>query len=359
MDRAEVHAVVLAGGQGKGFWPLASSRRPKQLLRLFDDSTLIEATIKRLTPTFGADRLHIVTLESQADDVLDQLDAVSRDQLICEPFAKNTAPAIGLAAVHLYKQSKTSMMVVLPADHRIEERDLFEKAMNRAIEFVDESDAIVTIGIEPTRPEPSYGYIQFEGDAFRPGIHRVITFAEKPDREIARRFIQTGEFLWNSGIYVWSCERILSEIEEHLPELFAALMEIYDALDTPQQQEKTLLAYQSIRPISIDYGVMEKAPGAYVVPGRFTWSDVGDWSTVYRMQQHDEQGNALHGRVVTLEANNVYAQSTTGQRIAVVGVDNVIVVETSEGLLICHRDQVQDVGRAADLLEKLNGQRDE
>ena len=348
-----VYAVIMAGGKGTRFWPVSTPERPKQLLRLFEDQTMIEQTVRRLKPLVPAERQFIVTIEEQIEEFARQVPDLGKGSFIMEPFARNTGPCIGLSAVHLLKKDPDAIMMVVPADHRIEDGDGFRKTLQTAVNFVQEQDAVVTIGIQPTRPETGYGYIQYERDSFRKGVHRVVTFAEKPNRETAIRFIETGEFLWNSGMFIWSAQRILSEIEEHQPELFAALKEISNALDDDNHsRERVFRAYQSIKPISIDYGVMEKTRNAYVVPGKFGWSDIGSWEEVYQLDEHDENGNARHGPVVSLDTRNSYIVSRTDQPLAVIGLENVVVVHTDEGTLVCPRDRLQEVREAAELVQR-------
>lgn len=349
-----VYAVIMAGGKGTRFWPVSTPERPKQLLRLFDERTMIEQTVHRLRPFVPAERQFIVTIDEQVDEFARQVPELERDSFITEPFARNTAPCIGLSAVHLMKRDPEAVMVVLPADHRIDDRDAFLDTLRTAVQFVEEADSIVTIGIKPTRPETGYGYIQYERDEFRPGVHRVVTFAEKPNRETALRFIETGEFLWNSGIFIWSAQRILNELEEHTPELYAALMEISSALDgdNSAREKRVHRAYQSIKPISIDYGVMEKTRNAYVVPGTFGWSDIGSWEEVYQLDNHDSSGNVRQGSVVTIDTRDSYLVTRTSLPVAVIGMEGIIVVHTDEGTLVCPRDRVQDVRLAAELVQK-------
>jgi mannose-1-phosphate guanylyltransferase len=349
-----VYAVIMAGGKGTRFWPVSTPERPKQLLRLFGESTMIEQTVQRLQPYIPIERQFIVTIEEQIDEFARQVPDLKREAFITEPFARNTAPCIGLSAVHLLKRDPDAVMVVLPADHRIADSKAFQETLKTACGFVEESDGIVTIGIRPTRAETGYGYIQFERDEFRPGIHRVVTFAEKPNRETAIRFIETGEFLWNSGMFIWSAQRILSEIEEHTPELYAALMEISDAIDDNNNVDRIVRAYQSIKAISIDYGVMEKTRNAYVVPAGFGWSDIGSWEEVYQIDDSKNDSRTVeHGAVVTIDTENSYVVSRTDIPLAVIGLKNVVVVHTEEGTLVCPRDRLQEVRDAAERVQKL------
>lgn len=352
------YAVIMAGGKGTRFWPISTPERPKQLLSLFDGQTMIEATMERIRPLIPIENQKIVTIPEQVPLIQKHVDWLEDSSFIIEPFAKNTAPCIGLAAVTLMKQDPEAIMVVLPADHRIDDTKQFQKVIQNAISIVEQSDAIVTIGIKPTRPETGYGYIQYEKDEINEGVHRIVTFAEKPNRDTAIRFLESGEFLWNSGIFIWSARRIVSEIEDNLPELFAALMEIMAAVGTEEEVERVRRAYQSIKPISIDYGVMEHTSNAYVVPGSFGWSDVGSWDEIYRISEKNDDQNVIRGHVHTLDTQDSYIVSESDIPIAVVGMSGVIIVNTEDGILICPRNRDQEVREVAEKVLKSRPQSD-
>ncbi len=342
-----VYAIIMAGGVGTRFWPMSTPERPKQLLRLFRDKPMIELTINRISPLVAWENIRIVTIPEQVRLMTEAVHRLGAKNFIVEPFAKNTAPCIGLAAVHLLAEDPDAVMVVLPADHLITDEAAFLKTVKRGIKMVQENDAIVTLGIEPNRPETGYGYIQYERDEVQSGVHRVVTFAEKPNLETARRFMDTGEFLWNSGVFIWSARRIVSEIEECLPELYAALEDIQEALEDGGDIIRIKRAYQSIKPISIDYGVMERARNVNVVRGKFGWSDVGNWEEAYRLNEHDKDGNVSFGPVIGIDTKDSFLFSEDDRPLAVVGLSNIIAVDTAEGTLICPRDRVQEVRRVA------------
>lgn len=342
-----VFATIMAGGQGSRFWPVSTPERPKQLLRLFDEHSMLRHTVDRITPLIEPENIRIVTVSDLFDGIVKEVGNLDTSAFILEPLAKNTGPCIGLAAVELYRQDPDAIMVVLPADHRIMDNDAFRSTLEQAISFVQETDSLATLGVAPTRPETGYGYIQYEPEPMREGVHRVRTFAEKPNRDTALRFIESGEFLWNSGIFVWSAQRILSEIEDYLPELYAALMEINHALDDDDPGERIKRAYQSIKPISIDYGVMERTHNAYVIPGDFGWSDVGSWDEVYRITEKDDNRNVTTGSVVALDSHGSYIANETALPVAVIGMQDVVVVQTDAGTLVCPRDRVQEVKEAS------------
>lgn len=341
------YAVIMAGGGGTRFWPVSTPRRPKQLLTLYDHKTMIEATLDRITPVIPPERQRVVTIAEQVPLLLDSVDQLKESNFIIEPMAKNTAPCIALAAMTLLADDPDAVMIVLPADHRIEGDKEFEQVLRLGLKVVEERDAIVTIGIEPTRPDTGYGYIQYDPEEFEPGLHRVVTFAEKPNRETAIRFLETNEFLWNSGIFIWSARRILSELEEYQPELFVAIDEIGEALGSDGEKARVDRAYRSIKPISIDHGVMEHTRNAYVVPGNFQWSDVGSWEELYRVSSKDDDGNAVHGPVRLLDTEDSYILTDSSSPVAVIGMSGVIVVNTEDGLLVCPRDRDQDVSEVA------------
>ncbi len=350
-----IYAVIMAGGVGKRFWPLSTPKTPKQLLALFDDKTMISLTLDRILPLIPMDRVRIVTVAEQVPLFQKALPQLNAENFIVEPLARNTAPCIGLAAAHLLNEDPDAIMVVLPADHLIKDEERFRACLQTGIEAARSRDAIVTVGIEPSRPETGYGYIQFDQEEISHQVHSVVTFAEKPSLDTAKNFIDTGEFLWNSGIFIWSARRIMAEIEEYIPELFAALEEIRSCFGGDNESMQTESSYRSIKPISIDYGVMEHSKYVLVVRGDFDWSDVGSWEEVYRISEHDESGNSIHGSAYALECTNSLIFTDEDHPLAVYGLDNVIVVNTANGALVVPRDKVQEVKQLAETVFKSRG----
>jgi len=315
---------------------------------------MLEQTIARLEGLVDKDNVWVVTNAEQAALIRELIPEFRADRFIIEPLGRNTAPAIGLAAVHLHKQDKDAVMIVLPADHRITNLEQFHYCLHSAVEVVHDSELLATIGIEPTRPETGYGYIQMDtsGIRLRDNVYPVKTFAEKPNLGTARLFLQSGEFLWNSGMFVWRADSILKQIVAHLPLWGAAFKEIEAAVGTPQEQDVTRRKFEAGKGISIDYGVMEKAPRVAVVRGTFDWNDVGSWDEVWRLMAHDEHGNAARGDVVLAHTQNTCVLAGT-KLIAAVGVSNLIIVETEDALMICPLDRSQEV---KDLVEALKAQ---
>jgi mannose-1-phosphate guanylyltransferase len=353
----KIIAVIMAGGVGTRFWPRSREKSPKQLLEIVGKGTMIQNTVKRLENVVHPRDIFIVTNRMQKAMVMKQLENLPEENILVEPVGRNTAPCIGLAALHAKQVDPSAVMVVLPADHVILNRDEFSRVVHLATEIAFESRSLLTIGIKPTHPEIGYGYIQMftEDGPQNPystkGAFRVKTFAEKPNLPTAERFLASGDFLWNSGMFVWRVDTILQEIERCLPELHADLKSIEPTMGNSSYQSTLEKVYGMIRGISIDYGVMEKAEKVYVIPGDFGWSDIGSWDEVFRLSGKDEHGNSITGKVIQKDTNNSYIFSPD-KVVAVVGVDDLIIVNTSDALLICKRGKSQEVKEVSDYLKR-------
>jgi mannose-1-phosphate guanylyltransferase len=348
-----LHAVIMAGGIGARFWPMSRRRKPKQLLDLLGEGTLLDQTIERIAPMVPPERRWIITNHEQMEMIRDTVPAGRDISFILEPMGRNTAPAIGLAAVHLLRSDPDAVMMVLPADHRIQNTNAFRKCLLAAADLVKDSDVLATIGIDPTRPETGYGYIQIDR-ATKPlaeNIYRVKTFAEKPNLELARRFFESGEFVWNSGIFVWRADVIMQQISDHLPQWYSGLQEIAAALGSPHEDEITRRVFSALKGISIDYGVMERAAHVAVVRGTFQWSDVGSWDEVWRLMAQDGSGNACRGNAEVVDGKNNLVLAGD-KLIAVIGSQDLIVVDAGDAILICPREGSQQVRAVVDQLEK-------
>jgi mannose-1-phosphate guanylyltransferase len=344
----------MAGGVGTRFWPRSRTTRPKQLLNIFGEKTMIQHTAERIQPIVDPENILIVTNILQAESVARQLPQIERKNILIEPIGRNTAPCIGLAAVHILQKDPDGVMAVLAADHLIKPVDRFCADINFAAEIAAETGACVTIGIVPSRPETGYGYIQFldyESLGNDRKAYRVKTFAEKPNLDTAKQFLASGDFLWNSGMFIWKASTILKLIEEFLPELHEGLLDIKEVLGKPGYDETVQRVYRSIKGISIDYGVMEKTKEVYVIKSNFEWNDVGSWEEVYQLSKKDPAGNAWTGDHLYVDTSNSLVYSPD-KLVALVGVHDLVVVDTPDALLICRRDQAQDVKKIVDELQK-------
>jgi mannose-1-phosphate guanylyltransferase len=354
---SQVCAVIMAGGVGTRFWPRSRERSPKQLLEILGKGTMIQNTVKRIAPLVPPQNVFVVTNRVQRAAVVKQLPQVPEENILDEPVGRNTAPCIGLAAMHVRRRVPDAVMVVLPADHMIAQEEDFLRVLSLAIGVARESKSLLTLGIHPTRPETGYGYIQFdnEGGAQNPylerGVMRVRTFAEKPNIQTAERFLASGDFLWNSGMFVWRADVILDQIRACLPELFEELQKAEQGIGTSQYQSLLEKAYGVIRGISIDYGVMEKSEQVFVIRGDFGWTDVGSWDEVWYQSGKDAHGNSITGKVIQRDLNNSLVYSPD-RIVAVIGADDLIIVDTPDALLICRRGRSQDVKEIADYLRR-------
>ena len=318
---------------------------------------MLQHTIDRLDSLVHPRDVFIVTNKVQKGQMLKQMSGFPEGNIIVEPVGRNTAPCIGLAALHVRKLDPQAVMVVLPADHMIKDLQEFRRVLAVAGETAAESGSLLTIGIKPTRPETGYGYIQTfneEGEHnpfFAKGVLKVKTFAEKPNLQTAEHFLASGDFLWNSGMFVWRADAVLDQISRCLPDLHAELMKIDRAIGTPQYQSTLDQVYGMIRGISIDYGVMEKADSVFVIPGSFGWSDVGSWDEVYSVSGKDAGGNSINGKVIQIDTKNSFIYSPS-KVVAAIGVDDLIVVNTDDALLICRKGRSQEVKEIVDYLRR-------
>lgn len=345
-----LYAVIMAGGIGSRFWPRSKKKTPKQLLNIFGNHTMIQETVERLHGILPAENIFIITNKVQRDEIIRQLPNVPEGNIIEEPFGRNTAPCIGLASVIVKAKCADAVTLILPADHIIKDIEDYHKTLKEAADFAYKSKGLVTIGIKPTRPETGYGYIQMEEKEIANNVHKVYTFAEKPNYATAVRFLESGDFYWNSGMFIWHVDAILNEIEKYMPDLNEGLNELIPAIDTPDFYTTLASVYGKLRNISIDYGIMEKSQNVYLIKGEFSWSDVGSWEEVYQLSEKDENGNSLVGNIFTDMTVDSYVFSPD-KFTSVIGVDNLIIINTDNALLVCRRDKSQDVKKIVDHLK--------
>jgi len=349
-----IYAVIMAGGTGTRFWPLSRESSPKQMLRIVGEDTMIRQTIKRLHNLLPLENISIVTNEKQAFDLNLHLAELKKGKnhlkIIAEPIGRNTAAAIGLAAVHLKKVSKDSVMIVLPADHVIADEKAFIEVMKKAVGCAD-SDYLVTLGIKPSKPETGYGYIKAGAGGQVSGVRRVKKFTEKPDKETAEEYIKDGNYLWNSGIFVWKASAILDEMKKYMPLLYKELIGIERWINTKGEKKAIEEAYSRLESISIDYGVLEKSKNVMVVRADIGWSDVGSWAALDGVLPRDAYGNIIKGNVVDIESRDSIVLSDK-RLVATIGLKDMIVVDTSDATLVCQKHRAQDVKKIVDELRK-------
>ncbi|MBN8587609.1 MAG: mannose-1-phosphate guanylyltransferase [Rhodothermia bacterium] len=347
-----LYAIIMAGGVGTRFWPYSRQAKPKQFLDVFGHGTMLQATLGRLSGLVLPENCLVVTNHQYKTLTSTQLPTLPASNILGEPMSRNTAPCIAWAAVELYKKDPNATMIVLPADHLIANVRRFHQVLKTAIKQAQVPGSLVTIGIEPTHPETGYGYIQFDTNTYEADEDGLVAcpvkaFAEKPDLETAERFLATREFLWNSGMFVWRADTILDEIKKNMPNLANAFLPVLQS--SAPTDDMIRLAFENSPKTSVDYGIMEPAKKVFVVPGNFGWNDVGDWRAVYELSDKDEFNNAVRGQVITENAsrNLIYGGD---KLVAVVGMHDTIIVNTSDALLVCHKEATQNVKNVVELL---------
>jgi mannose-1-phosphate guanylyltransferase len=357
----EYFAVIMAGGGGTRLWPLSRKSRPKQALRLFGDRTLFSVAVERILPLIRSDHVLVVTVEEQAHLLADQTPELPIENFILEPAPRGTASVIGLAAALLEKRTPGCVMACLTADHYISEEQRFRELLTAARDTAEQGH-LVTLGISPTHPDTGYGYIH-RGDLLKQigdfEVYRVKSFREKPDQQRAREYVESGEYVWNSGMFVWKASRVLEEIQRQMPALYRGLDRIRDAWGEAGEQEVLTSVWGQLESQTIDFGIMEGAEDVVVIPAdELGWLDVGGWGRVYELSEVDEMGNAiLAERVVPLDTKGTLlyqAEDKTEPRlIATIGLEDMIVIDTGDVLLICPRERAEEVRRLVDRLAEV------
>ncbi len=348
-----LYAVILAGGGGTRLWPLSRQQQPKHLLPVCSDESMLAQTWQRLQPLVPPERVLVITVQGQAETTCAELNDIPAGNVMIEPAGRGTAPCIGLAALWIQRAHPDAVMIVLPADHAIQDGAGFRGVLHAAVDAALQGH-LVTLGIVPSGPETGYGYIH-RGELLAQdnghSVYRVQRFTEKPDLPTATAFLETGQYYWNSGIFIWKASAILNEIRQHLPELHAQLMHIRLALGTRDQAQAIARAWDKLRAISVDVGIMERAQDVVVIPADVGWSDVGSWTSVAELQPHDERGNVLLGEHIVLDSDNTYVRSSH-RLVAAVGLRDMVIVETDDAVLVCPKQRVQDVKKIVELLKQ-------
>jgi mannose-1-phosphate guanylyltransferase len=339
------YVAIMAGGIGSRFWPMSRTTFPKQFLDILGTGkTLIQQTYDRYSKLVPKENIYIITAQEYIDIAKKQLPGISEENILGEPSRKNTAPCIAYIAFKLLKKDPKALMIAASADNLILETDEFIKTARKALDFVDHVNALVTIGVKPTYPNTGYGYIQHDTVEAAPGIHRVKTFTEKPNRELAEAFLSSGDFLWNAGIFTWKVKNVVAAFEKYLPEIYEVFSAEKDKFNTTEEPQAIEHIYPQCTNISIDFGVMEKADNVYVMPASFGWSDLGTWNSAWENMEKDYFGNAVTGKkVMVMDVNNCMVHVPDNKLVLLQGLDEYIVVDTKDVLLICKKEKEQDI----------------
>jgi len=340
------YCVIMAGGIGARFWPMSKTARPKQFIDILGTGeTLIQQTFNRFLKICPPENILVVTNEQYKDLVLEQLPLMKESQVLCEPSRRNTAPCIAYANYKILADNPNARVVVAPSDHIIMKEDVFVDVVTEALDVVDQNDWLLTLGIKPSRPDTGYGYIQYNGDApykKNEDIKKVKTFTEKPQLEMAKQFIESGDFLWNAGIFIWSLKSIMKAFQNYLPEVDALFNKGIAMYNTANETAFINDTYSVCANISIDYGVMEKAENVYVYAADFGWSDLGTWGSLYDIKEKDKNNNAIIGNnVMTYESKNCIVNVPKNKLVVVQGLDDYIIAEGDHSLLICRKEDEQ------------------
>ncbi len=348
-----LHAVIMAGGSGTRFWPESRADRPKQLLALASERSMIEETVDRLAGLIPPERTLVVTAARLEEAVRRQLPQLPAAAIIGEPCKRDTAPCIGLAALLVSRDDPDATLVVMPSDHAISPAADFRKAVSLAARLVEQSpDRIVTFGIRPTYPAESFGYIERGAPLGEPGVFTVARFREKPPLAVAKEYIAAGNYYWNSGIFIWKAATILAALKQHEPEMHARLAAIADAAGTGGFPEVFTREFAAIRGKSIDYAVMEKATNVAVIEAPFAWDDVGSWQAIARLRGTDAEGNTIGGKHLGLNTSNTIVRASDDHLVVTLGLKDCIVVHTPDATLVANRNDEESIRKIVKLLEE-------
>jgi mannose-1-phosphate guanylyltransferase len=339
------YVAIMAGGIGSRFWPKSRVGLPKQFLDILNTGkTLIQNTYDRFAQFIPEENIFIVTSEEYTAIVKEQLPQLIEENIVSEPCRKNTAPCIAYISFKILQSNPNATLIVAPADHLILDTAAFHQTCESAIHFVEKHDALITLGIKPTYPNTGYGYIQHEQEAVEENVYKVKTFTEKPNLELAKTFLLSGDFLWNAGIFIWKISTIIKMFEQHQPEMFEVFSGEKEKFNTPDEKDLIARIYLLCSSISIDYAIMEKADNVFVIPSSFGWSDLGTWTSAYDNLEKDYLGNAIAGdKVMVIDATQCMVSAPHDRLLVLQGLDDFIVVDTKDVLLICKKEKEQEI----------------
>jgi Mannose-1-phosphate guanylyltransferase len=352
MGKLTKTVLIMAGGRGTRFWPKSRKSLPKQFLSLTGDGkTMIQLTVERLLPLVSINDIYISTNEGYRQLVREQLPDIPEENILCEPIGRNTAPCIGLGAIHISQKYEDAIMIVLPSDHQIKMPEVFRDTLESASEVAEHEDNIVTIGITPNYPETGYGYIKYLSDQKFNASYKVERFVEKPDLETAIKYVSSNQYLWNAGQFIWKVSTILKDIKKYMPDTYEKLLHIKDTVGKPEYEAVLKDEFTAMESQSIDYGVLEKADEIYTIPGSFGWDDVGSWLAIERLQEADNEGNVVAGNVITVNTTNCIIQGNE-KLIAAVGLEGIVIVNTNDAVLISTKEHCGEIKQVMKQLEE-------
>lgn len=339
------YVAIMAGGIGSRFWPMSRVAYPKQFLDILNTGkTLLQETHNRFKKFIPQENIFIVTLEEYVSIVKEQIPEFPSKNIVAEPSRKNTAPCIAYISYKLRELNNKGVLICAPSDHLIFDETGFTKVCLEAMSFVSDHKALITLGIKPSHPNTGYGYIQFDQQPASDNVYKVKTFTEKPDHELAKTFVSSGEFLWNAGIFVWEVNSIIKAFENHLPEIAEVFEAEKNHFNTEKEKEAIDRIYPQCTNISIDYGIMEKANNVYIIPSSFGWSDLGTWNSAHDNMEKDYLGNAVAGNnVMVIDATRNMVHVPNNKLVLLQGMDDYIIVDTNDVLLICKKEKEQEI----------------
>lgn len=339
-----LYVVLMAGGVGVRFWPYSRNSKPKQFLDVLGTGkTLIQSTLDRFLPICPAENIYVVTHEEHAALVRQQLPELSEGQILAEPMRKNTAACIAYASYKIHARNPDAVIVVTPADHLILKENEFQDIIKKAVDQAKAQDKLITLGIKPTRPETGYGYIQYHTE--KSFAKKVKTFTEKPELTLAKKFLESGDFVWNAGIFIWGAKAILEAVHNHMPEMAEVFEDIKTKLGTPQERDAIRAAYPQCKSISIDYGIMEKAKNVFVCLGDFSWSDLGSWASIHEISDKDANNNVVNANALTYDSRNCIIKGSPDKLIVAQGLNGYLIGEFGNVFIVCEKDKEEQFRR--------------
>lgn len=349
----DTYVLILAGGIGSRFWPMSRESKPKQFIDILGTgNTLIQEAYKRYSKIAYNENIYVIANEKYVDLVADQLPDLHRSQILGEPYGKNTAACVAYASFKISELSKDGILIVAPSDHLIMDETSFIHQIHLARDFAAKNDALITLGIKPHRPDTGFGYIQYEKEEVYPSINRVKTFTEKPPLEMAQKFLESGDFLWNSGMFIWSVKNILTSLSKHLPEMSLAFEEGKGAYNTSIEKEHINRIYSQINSISIDNGVLEKASNVFVLPSDFGWSDLGTWKSVEEHLEPVEDNKILNAIFYGINSKQNLVVTESEKLVVIKDLEGYFIIDSKDALLICKNDQEQEIKKIASSVKK-------